>query len=234
MRKVLLAGALLALMTPSAKAADPAYETVGPASFSWQGLYAGVHVAFGTGQQTFPGDPDSTHRFNGLLGGVQFGFNHQLSNRVVIGLEATLGFGGLAGSTIADVAPPPFGIQRIGSRVDFLTTIGPRIGYAFDRSLIYAKGGFAAASFIGWFADDAGPPTQARNWRGGWFLGAGIEHAFAPNWTAKIEYNYVNLGNGRFFFAQGLSNPTRMDIHTVTIGVNYRFITGGGAVVARY
>lgn len=238
MKKLFLAGVALAPLLSSAsvaRAADiaPAAVIVVPEAFAWSGFYAGVHVALGTGRQGFPDDPDSSHRFNGVLGGVQIGFNHQLTNNLVIGLEATFGLGSLAGSTIADVAPPPIGIQRIGTRVDFLTTVGPRIGFALDRSLIYARGGFAAASFIGWFTDDRGS-NQARNWRGGWFLGVGVEHAFAPNWSAKIEYNYINFGRGSFVFQQGAADRTSMDIHTLMLGVNYRFVTGGGPVVARY
>lgn len=234
MRKVLLAGALLALMMPAARAADPTFTVVTPASFSWTGFYGGVHVGFGTGQATGFPDPRENHRFNGPILGIQAGFNNQLPNNIVIGIEGTLAWAALNGTALVDVAPAPIGQQFQSTNLDFLATIGPRIGFALDRTLIYAKGGLAAVWFNGRFRDDT-QRESVRNSRVGWFLAVGAEHAFAPNWTAKVEYNYINLGTGNTLYGPGfIARPNRMDIHTFTIGVNYRFLTGPSAVVARY
>jgi outer membrane immunogenic protein len=239
-RKFLLAGVALAVLAPAASAADlgssvAAVAVVAPASFAWTGFYAGVHVGYGTGRAGFDAaNLDANHRYSGGIYGVQLGANYQFANNVVLGLEATFAGANLNGSAVVDVAPPPFGIQRQGTSLNFLATFGPRLGYAFDRTLIYAKAGFAAASFTGWFQDDTGR-NAGRNWRGGWFVGAGVEHAFAPNWTVKAEYNYIDLGSGGWNFGAGFPNfQTRMDIHTFTLGVNYLFSTGPAAVVARY
>ncbi len=236
MRKFLLAGSALAALSTAAAAADiTPVAVMTPASFSWSGFYAGVHVGYGTGRAGFDAaNAVANHRYSGGIFGVQFGANHQFANNVVLGLEATIAAASLNGSAVVDIAPAPFGIQRQGTNLDFLTTVGPRLGYALDRSLIYAKAGFAAASFRGWFQDDTGRNT-GRNWRGGWFVGVGVEHALSPNWTVKAEYTYVDLGTGGWNFGPGFINfRTRMDIHTFTLGANYRFSTGPGAVVARY
>lgn len=234
MRKVLLAGALLALMTPGARAADPSFATVVPASFTWTGFYAGVHVGFGTGQAAGHLDPAANHRFNGPLIGIQLGFNHQLPSNVVVGLEGTFAWAQLKGSVLVDNAPLPFGQQFQGTTLDFLATFGPRLGFAMDRTLFYAKGGLAAAAYTGRFWDNGGPES-ARNSRIGWFVGIGVEHAFSPGWSAKAEYNYIHLGSGNTLYGQGfVPQANRKDIHTFTVGVNYRFVTGPSAVVARY
>lgn len=242
MKKFLLASVALVALLPSAKAADlgssaAAVAIVAPATFSWSGLYLGVHVGYGTGRTTFPANDDpvgQNHRYNGVLYGIQTGYNHQFSNNVVIGLEATFSGASINGSALVDAAPPPFNNQYHGTNINFLATFGPRLGYAIDRTLIYAKAGFAAAAYNVWFRDDTGR-NSSRNWRGGWFVGAGVEYAVTPNWTVKAEYNYIDLGSGNWNFGERFINHrTRMDIHTFTVGVNYLFSTGPSAVVARY
>lgn len=240
-KSLALAAAALAIALPAAEAADigasggVATAIVVPAAMDWTGLYAGLHVGFGTGR-TGPnqfGD-DGTHRFSGILAGAQFGWNYQFANRLVAGFEASLAGASLSGSNVVDIAPPPFGVQSEGTTAKLIATIGPRLGYALDRALIYAKGGFAALSHSAWFRDDRGR-ISATNWRGGWFVGAGVEYAFAPNWTVKAEYNYLNFGNGNWTF--GFTDFQRkIDVHTFTVGVNYLFTTGAApaAVIARY
>ena len=67
----------------------------------------------------------------------------------------------------------------------------------------------------------------------GWAVGAGIEHAFLPNWSLKGEYLYLGFDKVRSFNATpGEAFEHRNEVHTAKIGLNYRF--GGTAVVARY
>jgi opacity protein-like surface antigen len=196
----------------------------------WTGFYAGLHAGYGTGSTAY--DPAAglpiDHRFNGAIVGGQFGWNYQI-NRFVLGAEATLAHSGLNGRG-------DFGFIPIRTRMQWLATMGPRLGVAFDRALVYGKGGFAVAGLHG--GVDFAPATPAPFVRNGWFLGAGVEYAFAPNWSAKVEYNYVRLGNGPAVFSDiaGITQTidAKIDAHTVTIGVNYLFNTGSGAVVARY
>jgi outer membrane immunogenic protein len=72
-----------------------------------------------------------------------------------------------------------------------LATARGRAGYAADRVLFYATAGGAFANVQTNFNDTTTTHTQS-----GWTAGAGVEWAFADNWTAKVEYLYVNLGNG--------------------------------------
>ena len=116
-----------------------------------------------------------------------------------------------------------------------LGSVTGRLGYSFGPALLYAKGGYA-------FKDGdhvlvAGSPfgvATTGNTRDGYTVGAGLEYMFAPNWSAKIEYQYYNFGSTTFLSPVALAGARfNDDEHTVKAGVNYRF-NWGGPVVARY
>ena len=69
----------------------------------------------------------------------------------------------------------------------------------------------------------------------GYTVGAGLEYMFAPNWSAKAEYQYYNFGSTTFTSGPApiVGARFRDDEHTVKVGVNYRF-GWGGPVAARY
>ena len=77
--------------------------------------------------------------------------------------------------------------------------------------------------------------TTNGNQRDGWTVGAGLEYMFAPNWSAKAEYQYYNFGKTSFTSgpADIVGVSSRNDEHTVKVGVNYRF-GWGGPVAAKY
>ncbi|MBN8944294.1 MAG: porin family protein [Rhizobiales bacterium] len=220
--------------------------SVAEGGFDWTGFYLGVHAGYGRGSTTFDpalallgGGPSPDHNESGVLLGGQFGWNYQI-NRFVLGLEATASWAGLSGSATVPGAPGgPLG-GSVRSQVNWLATMGPRVGFTFDRALIYGKGGIAFAGLntsADVLAGGPGFSTSARSARVGWSLGAGAEYAFAPNWSAKIEYNYHNFSSGYWLAALGpIAEGVRakQDIHTVTLGVNYLFSSGPSAVVARY
>jgi outer membrane autotransporter protein len=79
--------------------------------------------------------------------------------------------------------------------------------------------------------------TSSSSNRSGWVIGAGVEWGFAPNWSAKIEYNHIDFGSSNVAIngtVTGISNVSSTDmIDVVKAGVNYRF-NWGGPVVAKY
>jgi outer membrane immunogenic protein len=143
-------------------------------------------------------------------------------------------FGSLA---VGGVAAP--GITTTAtSQLDWLAMFTGRVGYAWDRTLFYAKGGIAAGDTKDNFSlvSTAAAPAvfldfgTKTNLVVGWTVGAGIEYAFAPHWTAKVEYNYVDLGHNTENFNVLVAPATltfHEDIdHTISIvkfGANYRF-----------
>lgn len=197
-------------------------------TYNWSGFYIGANAGYGWGNSSWTDDPAlgatnlGGHATEGGLAGGQIGFNWQLSSWVV-GVEADVDWASIKGSHVG-----PTGTD-IRTKATALGTIAGRFGYAWDRSLIYGKAGAGWASFN---YDDFVTPGGALNGsnsstRWGWTFGAGLEYAFAANWSAKIEYNYLDFGTERMTFGGGVGGTFVQDIneriHVVKAGINYRF-----------
>jgi opacity protein-like surface antigen len=216
------------------------------APWNWAGLYLGGHLGagWGTKEQTIVFDvadalaADSSHTVNGFLGGVQAGYNWQ-HGRLVFGLEADLSAADLKGQGLCLV----FGFDNCTTRVGWVSTVTGRVGWTIDRALVYAKGGVAFVRDE-YKIDEFGlPDTQvaASETRRGWVFGTGLEFALTPNWSAKVEYNYLDLGRENVFFANseiaGFEDPNvqiRQRLHLVKVGANYRFSGAPWPIVTRY
>jgi outer membrane immunogenic protein len=191
-KKLALLGAVIAALVfvAPANAADAPikgpYYKAEPA-FNWTGFYVGGHVGYGWGDL---GGAD----VDGFLGGVQVGANWQFASHWVIGVEA-------------DIAATDIGTG--GIRQDWLFTARARLGYAFDRTLLYVTAGIAATD------------TNAVAISGfvGGVYGVGVEHAFAPRWSVKLEWLYADFGTEIL----PLGGAVTLDNHLVRLGVNYRF-----------
>jgi outer membrane immunogenic protein len=205
-RIVLGAVALVAAgCTVSAQAADLPYGSPAPYTvnqplnaFSWAGPYLGGNIGYGWGSvDNNPTKP------SGLAGGVDGGYNWQ-SGRFVYGIEGDLDITG-ADDTFA---PWKFSNPWFG-------TVRGRVGYAFNNVLIYGTGGLAFGELR---ADTFG--LSESHTTAGWTAGVGAEVGLAQNWTAKIEYLYVDLADANFNLT-GMSNGYQFGL--VRVGVNYHF-----------
>jgi outer membrane immunogenic protein len=239
--------ALIAAAATSAAAADlraPVYKAppAPPPVFSWTGFYLGGHVGgvFGNKDWTDVTVPPAvdlgSHDISGILAGGQVGFNWQ-TGAWVWGVEAQFSWTNADGDHV-----DPLGF-RDSSELNWLGTATVRLGYAVDRVLFYAKGGaawvnedFTTVSVPGaLIAADSNDNTRV-----GWTVGAGIEWASWDNWSAKVEYNFMDFGTDTFGFDFTTPPPgpccqidIKQHLHVVMFGLNYRF--GGGApVAARY
>lgn len=157
----------------------------------------------------------------GLLGGT-LGYNWQQSPWV-LGLEGDFSWADIKGRS--EVCGPSTATPHpCGTRLDALGTFRGRAGVAVGPNrnwLLYATGGLAIGDIYGW---DVLTPGSGNDWRAGWTAGAGVEMAFAPNWTAKLEYLYVDLGNGQVFkVAPGVSESVSFTANILRAGINYRF-----------
>ena len=218
MRRILYATiGLLGLAVTNASAADlpramppvkaPAYV---PAVYSWNGFYLGINGGGGFGHSDWSGIGD-THVSGGLVG-VTAGYNWQ-SGQWVFGLEGDIDWSNIKGS-FTNVACP----TGCETKNTWLGTARGRIGYAFDRVLPYITGG---AAFGDIKATQAGVGSVSDT-NVGWTVGAGIEAAVAANWTAKIEYLYVDLGDVSCTTCIPTSNVDFRS-HVVRAGLNFRF-----------
>lgn len=261
MKKLLLATSCLALTSTASIAADlpmsmPAKAPVMAAPvFSWTGCYVGAHVGGGTMTSNF--ESNGTNG-KGALAGGQGGCNYQDGNWV-FGLEGEGYWSGIringANSNIPNNIVFPGGgggsnTTTLKNDDDF--TIAARVGIAFDRTLIYGKGGWAwgatkyDASFVS--LNTAGVvtnrgSTSASGTLDGPMFGAGIEHALTRNWTVKFEYDFIAYGNKELAFTQCNFAGTCGAVGTSSIsttkqifkvGANYLFDFGGPPLVAKY
>ncbi len=242
MKKVFLAAAALAVLgaTQSARAADlgarapyyqkaPAY--VAPI-YNWTGFYVGAHLggAFSS-DNNFSGLATGNNSNGRFLGGVQVGADWQFAPNWVIGAEGQYSW--LSGNVGAVF---PGGIYTNDQRG--LGSITGRVGYTWGPGLLYVKGGYAFSDNNESVTTPAGVPVgfaTTGDHSNGYTVGAGVEYMFAPNWSAKVEYQYYNFGNATFVAPPALvpAGSFTTDDHTVKAGVNYRF-NWGGPVAARY
>ena len=202
--------------------------------YNWTGFYIGGHLggAF-TSDNNFNGLTTGNNGNGRFLGGVQAGYDYQFSPNFVLGVEGQYSW--LSGNVGAVF---PGGLAYTNNQRG-LGSITGRVGYTWGPGLLYVKGGYA-------YSDNSesvtstvtgAPIAFATNGdhSDGWTAGVGVEYMFAPNWSAKAEYQYYNFGNATFTSPAGLvsTGSFTTDDDTVTAGVNYRF-NWGGPVVARY
>jgi outer membrane immunogenic protein len=238
MKKLLLgAAAMIAFAAPALAADLPArpYTKAPPytppeAVYNWTGFYIGGHVG-----GAFAGDNSLQGNDGRFLGGVQGGFDYQFATNWVIGAEAQYSW--LTNSNNGGVLFPGSG-TLVTSNSDQLGSVTGRLGYTWGPTLLYAKGGYAWRDNSNITATSGGVPVAFStdgNHKDGYTVGAGLEYMFAPNWSAKVEYQYYNFGSNTFTGgpADVVGTRFRDDEHTVKAGINYRF-GWGGPVAARY
>ena len=241
MKKILLTGVALAALgaMQSATAADlggRAYYGKAPAYvapiYYWTGFYVGAHLggAFSS-SNNFSGLSTGNNSNGRFLGGVQVGGDYQFAPNWVAGIEGQYSW--LSGN-VGAVFP---GGYAYTNNQRGLGSVTGRIGYTWGPTLLYAKGGYAWRNG-GLGVNAAGVPqafTATGNSKDGYTVGAGLEYMFAPNWSAKAEYQYYNFGSTTITSgpADVVGVRGRDDEHTVKVGVNYRFGWGGPAA-SRY
>jgi outer membrane immunogenic protein len=125
---------------------------------------------------------------------------------------------------------------QLGARIEQMALLTGRIGHAWGPWLAYAKGGLAYAHERYVFNTPGVLDTITDDDRWGWTLGAGIEYGFAANWSAKLEYNFIDFGTKRLNFVSPTGLAFAFDhsqrVHLAKFGINYRFAPE--VVVARY
>jgi len=243
MKKTLIGAAalagVLAASAGSAFAADmparpyskapPAY-TAPAVVYNWTGFYIGGHVG-----GAFAGDSSLRGDDARFLGGVQAGFDYQFAPNWVIGAEAQYSW--LSGGNNNGVLFPGGTLVAVNNNDQIGSATG-RLGYTWGPALLYAKGGYAWRDNNNIGVSVGGVPvgfTTDGNRKDGYTVGGGLEYMFAPNWSAKAEYQYYNFGNTTFTTGPGdiVGTRFRNDEHTAKVGINYRFGWGGPAA-ARY
>jgi outer membrane immunogenic protein len=263
LRAVLLSTSSLLLAAPAFAADIPAYtpEAAVASAHNWSGFYAGANIGYGNGDidttgstvsttgplvgiapgslppgTTFVG-ADGSADIEGVIGGGQIGYLHQIG-ALVFGIEGTIQGGELeTSSSFLGSALGPF--YETEAALDFYGTVVGRVGFAFDRVLVYANGGLAigrgsaSLSITGGTEDEPTGATFSDDQEEtffGYAVGAGVEYAMFDNWSVKAEYQYLDFGDQDFDFAfpatgdgSSATSTGEIDLHTVKVGLNYHF-----------
>jgi opacity protein-like surface antigen len=206
----------------------------------WGGFYLGVNGGggIGDGRSDFgvasgPVFASVDNWLAGGVGGVQAGYNWQ-AGVVVFGAETDIQASSLNGTLSAPCLPGLCGLPLSASfsqKTPWFGTVRGRFGGAANGWLIYATAGYAYARLETEATATAGTTSASaslQETRGGWTAGGGIEVALAPNWSAKLEYLYLDLGRTNSTWALGsglpaITDDARFIMNIVRAGVNYRF-----------
>jgi len=237
MKKLLLGAAAFIAFAAPAFAADmpartytkaPAY-TAPEVVYNWTGFYIGGHLG-----GAFAGNNSLEGSDGRFMVGVQGGADYQFAPNWVVGAEAQYSW--LPSNSNNGVLFP--GGSLVTQDNHALGSVTGRLGYTWGPALLYAKGGYAWRDNNNIGVSLAGAPVAfatTGNHKDGYTVGAGLEYMFAPNWSAKAEYQYYNFGSTAFTAGtpEIVGVRFRDDEHTVKVGVNYRF-GWGGPVAARY
>jgi len=211
--------------------------------YDWSGFYIGINGGGGFGHKCWdltvnPAGPvgsEGCHDPSGGTIGGQIGYRWQMANWV-FGVEAQGNWADFRGDNISQVFPT---LQN-QSRIDAFGLFTGQIGYAWNNTLLYLKGGAAVVDdryrvfsvptgALGDVADES---------RWGAAVGVGFEYGFAPNWSFGLEYDHLFMGTRdvNFDTLGGVFDGTeriRQDVDLFLVRFDYKF-GGPGPVVARY
>ena len=255
MKKLLLGALGLVAMAAPAVAADLAVKAAPPPVYvapiyNWGGFYIGGNGGYAWSNQciNITGINGFGNAFNegcrsaggGVVGG-QVGYRWQASSWV-FGLEAQGDWTNIRTSR-ASLFPSLVG-DTWTSKIDGLGLFTGQVGYAWNATLLYVKGGAAVVDqnyYLNNTLSGLGL-AQVSQSRWGGTVGVGLEYGFAPNWSAAIEYDYLwKVGNNNTFLTPGLAPAvtnftanTASDVNMITARINYHFNWGKSPVVARY
>ena len=254
-----------AFVQSSAIAADLEFKAPPPPPCMWCGLYVGGNAGWAVGRETvsttsfFPVPPflavdvagintaaSPALSANGFTGGAQFGYNWEIG-RAVLGLEADADFPSLKTSSAGTfpfpstlpggaIGPPTtFFTTSTSVSTDWMVSLRPRVGFAFNNWLFYGTGGVAVAKenfsqnialLAGFVLSDNFSATQV-----GWTAGGGIEAKISPNVSIRLEYLYYDFGTTPAaagilttpLAGSGVSSATRLTTSTARFGLNWHF-----------
>ena len=239
---IALAGSAFAADLPS-RAPPPVYIPPAPI-FTWTGIYIGGQIGYAWGTNNvnvgdnFGRFASFNYNADGVIGGAHVGYNLQLS-QFVIGLEGDVDGSSLKKSYSGSYFLPTLGYTdniNYTANANIQGSIRGRIGYAWDRVLLYGTGGVA---FLGTNQTvSAGFPifgyTSASSTRVGWTVGGGLEYAVTNNWSIRAEYRYAQFGTSNIY-ANGWADPVlgaigayanrKITENRVQVGFSYKFDT---------
>lgn len=224
--KILLSASTFLLFAAGGAMAADVVEAPPPAPvaqvpvFTWTGPYIGIQGGYAWATANLS-DPlglgiESDEDFNGGLLGGFIGYNWQAGNNFVIGVE---------GDINALWNDQTFNISGLDVDIgsDYVASVRGRLGYAWDRALIFATGGVAFTS-VSADASVNGIDLSSSADYTGWTIGAGVDYAFTDNWFGRLEYRYYDFSDQNILDTLRLNTgDVDVNYNTVTVGIAYKW-----------
>ncbi len=252
---VALAGTAFAADLPSRRA-PPVYAPPPPIPvFTWTGFYVGGQVGYEFGRDngfavataTGAGLAGNSARSTGVIGGAHIGYNFSSQSLPVFGsIFGAFGSGvviGIEGDVDGSSARARYALGGIAvnSRDQIQGSVRGRLGYAFDRFLVYGTGGAAFGGFRNSYVNTlVGGTDSLSHTRVGYTVGGGIEYGVTNNLSLRVEYRYSDFGSYTDVLggatAGGVAVRHRDTDNRIQGGFSYKFDTFApvSPVVARY
>jgi len=187
----------------------PAYAEA-PSADSWQGFY--LKPSLGYSSVVFSGG--QLNKASGVNVGASGGYDFRFG-QILIGPKADLNYDFLRGSESA-----VDGVFGYRSRIDFDGSVGARAGVLWDRTLIYATGGYA---FAGLSIKNDGYGLSESHTLSGWSAGGGLEYLYNDKSSFRIEYRRVQFQNTSFTTLPSAQNQVNFNLDKFEIGFVHRF-----------
>ncbi len=211
---------------------------------SWTGFYVGVNGGYGfddnSGSITFANSLSERFTLSksldgvGGFGGGQIGYNwQQFGSRWVFGVEADIQGADITNSFSGATVTSYSDIWSGKSEIDWFGTARARIGYSFGQALLYGTGGVAFGGVKHSFVrtSSSGAVDADDNTSAGWVAGGGLEYKLSHSWSAKVEYQYIDLGSTKATGSDSAgvtasTNNLDNSFSTVRAGLNYHINSG--------
>ena len=183
--------------------------------YNWSGFYIGAHAGYGWGRTKTDGDDV---KLKGAVGGLQAGYNWNLSS-VVVGAEIDASLSGIDGSDEI------FSGKQLSERQRWSGTARLRVGLpvngvpVVNSVLLYGTGGLAWSQWRGKLDESPGGVSKDSMFNFGWTAGAGAEVPLSNAVSIKLEYLYADYGKKKYDFGESVDHR----VGTLRIGVNFRF-----------
>ena len=209
---------------------------------NWGGVYFGPQIGYsanslttlfstvtyysagGNIPESFSDDP------KGIIAGAHVGFNYQI-NSIVMGLEAAYDSGGSVKDKSIGTLDPNFPEDYFTTTVKRIGSLNARLGYAKDKWLFYALGGYKTATVsMQIISGNPGPGVVARDddRQDGWTTGLGFEYKITPKMSFGMQYEVSNLDSGQFLTTDSSSLSTAanfndIELSALTARLSFRF-----------
>ena len=221
------AASLVFAVAQAASAADmpvkAAPAPIAAPAYNWTGFYLGVAGGYGWGrskQSLITGGATSGdyNQSGGLIGGT-IGYNYQFAQSWVLGVEADWSWAHIDGTPFL---PGICAGNTCFTNLHSFGTLRPRVGFAWDRWMVFATGGLAWGHAQA--GQDSCTPATLCGTRDetGWTVGGGVEAFVIPKLSVKVEYLYADFGD-HVFYNPGIAITVPEKVNIVRGGINYHF-----------